>query len=111
MVYIIIYIAFGWNYNGILFTMNYVKPLSYVNNGIARIFVARKLLEAKSMDEAFKIVTMKNQMCGRNYQIMDVNKKSILCIEVANDGLYKTFECSEGKPHFHANNYNILDVY
>lgn len=75
------------------------------------MLVARKLLDAKSWEEAIEIITMKRQMCGRNYQLMDAKTKKLLCIEVTTNGENKTFQPTPGNPHFHANNYNILDVF
>jgi len=105
--------AFGWNNNGIAFTLNAVYPNNseVVLGGIARGFVSRNLLEANNFDEAMKIITRPGQSVGHNYQIMSLRDKSLTNVEVASRGRYAVFPFLNGsQPYFHVNFYQNLNI-
>ena len=62
--------AFGWNEHRILFTMNYVAPPEGDPNGLGRVFMARDLLEARSLSDGVERITRTTPgiSAGHNYQ-------------------------------------------
>ena len=56
-------------------------------NGWGRNFVTRRLLEAKSLDEALHIVMNRNCFVGHNYQIMSLTQREAVDVEVAPFGV------------------------
>eukprot|EP00656_Telonema_subtile_P023952 TRINITY_DN2563_c0_g1_i2.p1 TRINITY_DN2563_c0_g1~~TRINITY_DN2563_c0_g1_i2.p1 ORF type:complete len:358 (-),score=60.30 TRINITY_DN2563_c0_g1_i2:56-1129(-) len=61
--------AFGWNSHGVGFTLNAMHPNTTVLTGIGRNFVARSILDAKTIEEAVELATIPNQATGHNYQL------------------------------------------
>ena len=74
--------AFGFNEFGILHSINNVAPRQ-VKVGAARHFIARSLLEARSMEEAVQRVTIPGRAAGFNYNIGSLAERRIVSIEVA----------------------------
>ena len=56
--------AFGWNSHGMAFTLNYVQPANFVAGGLGRSFISRDLLNAVSLEDAVRRVTVPNQAGG-----------------------------------------------
>lgn len=98
--------AFGYNSSGLVFTMDGLSPLHLDLEGVPRNFVSRKLMEAKTMDEAIQIVTQARHSVGHNYNIASIAQEGTdpVSVETAPGGLFsvQTWEdiCS-----FHVNRY------
>ena len=100
--------AYGWNKHGILFTMNYVAPTNANINGLGRVFVARDLLTANSLQSAVEIVNV-SMAAGHNYQLLDINTNEIWNVEIASFDRSKVSILNAGDPaQFHANTYQHL---
>jgi hypothetical protein len=74
--------AFGFNEFGILHSINHVAPRP-VKVGVARHFIARSLLEARSLDEAIGRVTIPDRAAGFNYNIGSLSERRIVSVEVS----------------------------
>jgi hypothetical protein len=104
--------AFGFNSNGIVFSLNYLEPdpSLAVLGGLGRGFISRDLLEARNMSDAVERITRGNQCAGHNYQIMDFHNKKFLNVEVgANQASSKVVGLND-PPWFHANLYKHLPI-
>lgn len=97
--------AFGFNANGICFSVDYVRPRR-VGLGLGRHFLARSLLEAISVDDAIKRVTVPERASGFSYTIGSVPERRIVHVEVAPKAHY--VREIQGA-YFHANHYRELD--
>ncbi|KAI3407185.1 uncharacterized protein J3R85_021232 [Psidium guajava] len=97
--------AFGFNNNGMGFTLNAVPPSKeeIVAGGIGRNFISRDLLEATSMENATKASV------GHSYNLIDLEARSIRNIETASSTRISVNEVDE-TPFFHANMYLHLRV-
>ena len=104
--------AFGWNDRGVAFTMNYVAPeKADLEGGLSRVFMARDLLEARSLDDAVARAVRAGIATGHNYQISELSSGRIVNVEVASYGRYSVREIIPGQPaFFHANEYLTLNV-
>lgn len=77
--------------------MNYLKtetasrslpPPSRLDvDGWGRNFVTRRLLEAKSLDEALDVIIDKNCFVGHNYQLLSLAERRAYDVEVAPFGV------------------------
>ncbi len=93
--------AAGWNECGIFFTINITAP-RHIRVGPGRYFAARSLLQATSLDDAIKRVTLPGRASGFNYTIADSKTSRVINVEVTDtqhhiksiDGYY-----------FHTNHY------
>ena len=74
--------AFGFNEFGILHSINNVAPRP-VKAGVARHFIARSLLEARSLEEAVWRVSIPGRAAGFNYNIGSLAERRIVSVEVA----------------------------
>ncbi|OAO15240.1 cysteine protease family C45 [Blastocystis sp. ATCC 50177/Nand II] len=101
--------AFGYN-KYIAFSMNYLKTYEGNKKGWGRNFVTRRLLEARSIDEALNIVMNPNCFVGHNYQIMSLSERRAYDVEVAPFGVYGFYTPMEKRSHFHANMFNLAIV-
>ena len=101
--------AFGYNRH-IAFSMNYLKTSQANVNGWGRNFVTRRLLDAKSLDEALNVVVNPNCFVAHNYQIMSLSERTAYDVEVAPFGVYGMFTPMVKRSHFHANMFNIAMV-
>jgi len=100
--------AFGFNSHGIALSLNYVAPAtSYVVlGGLGRNFVARDVLQAKSIEEAIARFTQDGQCAGHNAQLMDMVSHRIFNVETATHGAHSILEINHSvSPYFHANMY------
>lgn len=74
--------AFGYNELGVLHTVNDVIPRQ-VRLGLARQFIARSLLDARSLDDAIKGATVPGRAAGFNYNIGLLSERRVLSLEVS----------------------------
>lgn len=93
--------AFGFNGEGICFSANNVMPRR-VLEGIGRHFIARSLLEVRSLAEAVAAVQPPDRASGFNYTIGSVRERRIVNVEVA-PAAVKVTEING--PYFHTNHY------
>jgi predicted choloylglycine hydrolase len=96
--------AFGLNEEGIAFTIDLVQPRKN-RMGMARQFIARSLLEARSLDDAIARVTVPGRAGGFSYTIGSMAERRIVHVEVAPEA-YAVREV-EGV-YFHTNHYREL---
>jgi predicted choloylglycine hydrolase len=96
--------AFGLNEEGIGFTIDLVQPRK-TRMGLARQFIARSLLEARSLDDAIARVTVPGRAGGFSYTIGSMAERRIVHVEVAPE-VYAVREV-EGT-YFHTNHYREL---
>ena len=90
--------------------MNYLHTKKGDYDGIARNFIARHLLSAKSFDDAVNRVTSIPHCVGHNYQIMDLSDGRLIDLEVAPFYRMGSVRPLPGRPHFHSNMYSLLMV-
>jgi predicted choloylglycine hydrolase len=93
--------AAGWNECGIFFTINITAPRQ-VRVGPGRYFAARSLLEATSLDDAIKRVTLPGRASGFNYTIATTDPPQVVNIEVTDTKHH--IKPIEGY-YFHTNHY------
>jgi hypothetical protein len=74
--------ASGFNEFGILHSINHVAPRP-VKVGLARHFIARSLLEARSLEDAVRRVTISGRAAGFNYNIGSLSERRIVSVEVS----------------------------
>ena len=74
--------AFGFNEFGILHSINHVAPRP-VKAGVARHFIARSLLEARSLEDAVRRVAIHDRAAGFNYNIGSCAERRIISAEVS----------------------------
>ena len=99
--------AFGFNAEGVCFSIDYVRPRD-ARLGVGRHFIARSLLEARSLDDAIERVTVPGRALGFSYTIGSARERRVVHVEVA-PGTYHVHEIRGG--YFHANHYQeLIDV-
>lgn len=103
--------AFGFNTNGVAFTLNSVPPANdeIVAGAIARNFVSRDLLEAKNLEDAMHRVCSPAVSVGHSYNLTDVRERRIVNVETASGNRFAVREAG-AVPFFHANMYRHLQV-
>lgn len=74
--------AFGYNKAGILHTVNHVAPRQ-VRLGLGRHFIARSLLDARTMEDGIQRVTTPGQAAGFNFNIGSLRERRIVGVEVS----------------------------
>lgn len=74
--------ACGFNQAGILHSVNNVAPRP-IKVGLSRHFLARTLLDARSLDEAVRNVTESDRASGFNYNIGSLSERRVISVEVA----------------------------
>jgi hypothetical protein len=74
--------AFGFNQAGILHTVNHVAPRP-IQVGASRHFLARSLLDARSLDEAVGNSIVSDRASGFNYNIGSLPERRVVSVEVA----------------------------
>jgi len=95
--------GFGWNAH-VAFTTDYVEPRDFLFAGVGRLWVARHMLTATSLDEALEIARTPH-VAGHNYQVF--NKTHFFAGEVARDlSIFRPVSA----PLFKANEYDWLDI-
>ena len=96
--------AFGFNAEGICFSVDHVQP-RHGGVGAARHFIARSLLEARSLDDAIERATVPGRASGFSYTIGSISERRIVIVEVSP----KHHHVREIRsPYFHANHYRGL---
>ncbi|OEL21704.1 hypothetical protein BAE44_0017278 [Dichanthelium oligosanthes] len=103
--------AFGFNSNGVAFTLDSVPPVSdeIVAGAIALNFVSRDLLEAKNFEDAMHRICSPSVSVGHSYNLMDVRGRRIVNVETASGNRLAVHEAGTA-PFFHANMYRHLQV-
>ncbi|KAG2594809.1 hypothetical protein PVAP13_5KG022200 [Panicum virgatum] len=103
--------AFGFNSNGVAFTLDSVPPVNdeIVAGAIARNFVSRDLLEAKNLEDAMRRICSPGVSVGHSYNLMDVRGRRIVNVETASGNRFAVHEAG-ATPFFHANMYRHLQV-
>ncbi|XP_058200981.1 uncharacterized protein LOC131315803 [Rhododendron vialii] len=103
--------AFGFNNNGMAFTLNSVPPSEdeIVAGGIGRNFISRDLLEATNMDDALTRIRSSGASVGHSYNLIDIRARRILNVETASRNRISVREVQE-TPFFHANMYLHLQI-
>ncbi|XP_039143732.1 uncharacterized protein LOC120280843 isoform X2 [Dioscorea cayenensis subsp. rotundata] len=103
--------AFGFNRNGLAFTLNAVPPAEteIMAGGIGRNFISRDLLEAAGLDDALIRIRSANASVGHSYNLVDVRNRKILNVETASGNRISVHEVG-ATPFFHANMYLHLQV-
>jgi len=78
-------VAYTWNNAGIFFSINYVEPIKINRSKIPEAFIARALVDAKSIKSAFHILQTSN--CASGFHYMLGKGKQIYSIEQAQSAL------------------------
>jgi hypothetical protein len=102
--------AFGWSPSGrFAFSLNYVAVQNLTCPGVGRGFVARAMLDAKSMDDALDLASSAAMSFGHNYNLMRTEPAvaGMVNLEAAPRGLYAVRPVTS-PPFFHANSYQTL---
>ena len=76
-----------YNEFGILHSVNHVAPRP-VKAGLGRHFIARSLLEARSLVEAVRCVSIPGRAAGFNYNIGSLPERRIVSVEVSPERHY-----------------------
>jgi predicted choloylglycine hydrolase len=96
--------AFGFNAEGVCISIDDVQPQE-IMVGAGRHFVARSLLEARSLGDAIKRATLPGRASGFGYTIGSIQERRIVYVEVAP----KVHHIQEVQgAHYHANHYLLL---
>ncbi len=96
--------AFGFNSEGVCFSVDNVRPRE-AKVGVGRHFIARSLLEARSLDDAIERVTVPGRALGFSYTIGSVRERRVVHVEVAP----RTYHVREIHGcYFHTNHYQEL---
>ncbi|KAM0939414.1 putative peptidase C45 [Dioscorea sansibarensis] len=103
--------AFGFNHNGVAFTLNAVPPADteIMAGGIGRNFISRDLLEAAGLEDALIRIRSANASVGHSYNLVDVRNRKILNVETASGNRISVHEVG-ATPFFHANMYLHLQM-
>jgi len=98
--------AFGMNDAGICFSVDHVRP-EEIRPGLARQFIARSLLEARSIDDAIARVTAPGRASGFSYTVGSTIERRVVVVEVAPEThhVHEVQGC-----YFHTNHYRRLDA-
>jgi len=97
--------AFGFNQAGILHSVNHVAPRP-IQVGASRHFLARSLLDARSLDDAIENATGPDRASGFNYNIGSLSERRVVSVEVAP----QRHHVHEVKGYYtHTNHYLKLD--
>ena len=96
--------AFGFNAEGICFSVDSVQPRD-ARVGLGRHFIARSLLEARSLDDAIRRLTVPGRASGFSYTIGSISDRRIVLVEVAPEHHYVR---EIHGAYFHANHYREL---
>ncbi len=70
----------GFNSRGVVQTTNYIQPRR-VADGVPRYFVGRSVLEAKDLDEAVALATMKPRAFSWHHNLASLSERRILSVE------------------------------
>ena len=95
--------AFGFNTEGVVFTLNYLAPLK-ADLRFGSCVHCKKVLDSSGFDDAVNIAAKSPMIAGHNYQIALINSKHIVNVEVASFGASTQFNAGD-PAFFHANVY------
>ncbi|MGD8462600.1 MAG: C45 family autoproteolytic acyltransferase/hydrolase [Anaerolineae bacterium] len=99
--------TFGYNAAGVCFSVDNVTP-QVTKVGLGRHFLARSLLEARSLDDAVKRITVPGRASGFSYTIGSIPERRLVHVEVA-PVAHHLHEIHGA--YFHANHYlQLTDV-
>lgn len=98
--------AFGWNDAGLFFCVNYLPPIKTDFSGIPRYFIARKLLEKTSIQQALSFLRKIKSASGFHYWIADSNTGEVVSIEESIDDL-GVVRINEKRKIYHHSNHHI----
>ncbi|KAL5706224.1 hypothetical protein ACHQM5_024422 [Ranunculus cassubicifolius] len=103
--------AFGFNTNGMAFTLNSVPPVEeeIMAGGVGRNFVSRDLLEATRLEDALSRIRSAEVSVGHSYNVIDMKARKILNVETASKKRLSVHTV-DSTPFFHANMYVHLQV-
>jgi predicted choloylglycine hydrolase len=96
--------AFGFNEEGICFSVDDVQPRE-IGMGAGRHFIARSLLEARSLDDAIARATVSGRASGFSYTIGSIAERRVVHVEVAAASHYVR---EIHGWYYHANHYREL---
>ena len=96
--------AFGFNAEGICFSVDHVQPRNG-GVGVGRHFIARSLLEARSLDDAIRRLTVPGRASGFSYTIGFIPERRVVVVEVAPENHHVR---EIWGAYFHANHYQEL---
>jgi hypothetical protein len=96
--------AFGFNTEGVCFSIDNVRPRD-ARVGVGRHFIARSLLDARSLDDAIERVTVPGRALGFGYTLGSVRERRVVYVEVA-PGTHHVHEIRGC--YFHTNHYQEL---
>jgi hypothetical protein len=71
-----------YNEFGILHSINNVAPRP-IKVGLSRHFLARALLDARTLDDAVRVITMSDRASGFNYNIGSLSERRVVSVEVS----------------------------
>lgn len=74
--------AFGMNVHGVCFSIDNVQPKA-ARVGVGRHLIARSLLEARSLDDAIRRVTVPGRASGFSYTVGSMVERRVIVVEVA----------------------------
>ena len=99
--------ALGFNASGLVHTVDAVSPRD-VRMGLGRHFLARSLLDADSLSDAIRRITVPKRAAGFTYNIGTVSERRVICAEVSPD----RHSVHEVQGHFvHTNHYlDFMDL-
>lgn len=98
--------AFGFNEYGLVFAVNNVAPKNK-RIGIGRHFIARSLLESKSIDEAVQKCLIDSRASGFACAIGSIKERRVIVLELGPDNHYLR---EVNGPYFHANHYLDMGI-
>ncbi|KAK9103795.1 hypothetical protein Sjap_021049 [Stephania japonica] len=103
--------AFGFNSNGLAFTLNSVPPSKeeIMAGAVGRNFISRDLLEATCLEDALNRIHSAEVSVGHSYNLIDMKRRNILNVETASKKRISVHEIGR-TPFFHANMYIHLQV-
>lgn len=73
--------AWGWNSQGVCFTLNAVYAKFVNTYGVGRNFVSRSILDAENLEDAVRRITIPGQATGHNINVIGLDEKQIVTIE------------------------------
>jgi hypothetical protein len=76
--------AFGFNASGVIHTVDAVSPCR-VRVGLGRHFLARSILDASSLSDAIRRVTIPGRAAGFTYNIGSLSERRLVSVEVSPD--------------------------
>ena len=74
----------AWGFSvesGVSFTLNAVYARHVEVEGVGRTFVSRSILDASSLEDAVRRVTVPHQATGHNINLVGLNEHKIITIE------------------------------